>query len=497
MSRKVQYKFNKFGIYLTVAAVVAVFVFTFLVSSKQTYQIKRPISYASDVIWSAGHETGDLNSVGDVGSSEWQKNQGGGEYNSGNADAAITTEMAHTGFRSAKLTISTPNNTTSGTRLFRWKEANSYRSLYYSAWVYFPVQYSLTHDPGSGQFLNLMQFKSKSMGGRNDPIWGFYLQNDGSGKFKIQVGWGWGGVTLAGPNEGNPVGGKWYSQAITSIPVGRWVHLVAYLKQSTGNTSNQTVNFDGQLKFWQDDTLLFEFNNIRTGYYNNTTYQGSSNCNPPCDSPWNTSSQWSVNNYSDGISPYPASIYVDDASISQSYEGTGVTTSPTPTAVLTATSTPIPTKTPTPTPTLRPTPTPTRIPTPIPLPTPTVLLLEGESFTGTGVIKSDLTASGRASLKYPWTGTAKAGVNISAATSKVYITAKQDYCQGNAKMTVKVDGVTVADNVEISNSTSWVDYTYTAAINPGYHQVSVAFNNDRYVSGVCDRNLYLDKVTFR
>ena len=127
------------------------------------------IAYAA-IYWSAGGETGDLSTSGSTGASEWQLRSGGGEYNSGTADSAISTDYAHTGTHSIKATISTPSDPTSGTRLFRWEETQKYQSAYYSAGFYFPTQYTLIHNPNTAQLWNLFQYKSLSIDRRNEPL---------------------------------------------------------------------------------------------------------------------------------------------------------------------------------------------------------------------------------------------------------------------------------------------------------------------------------------
>jgi hypothetical protein len=49
---------------------------------------------------------------------------------------------------------------------------------------------------------------------------------------------------------------------------------------------------------------LFDFDNVKTSYFN-SAYNA-----------WNCENSWSVNNYSDGISPNPYTLYIDDAAIS-------------------------------------------------------------------------------------------------------------------------------------------------------------------------------------
>src|SRR5205823_2492992 len=108
------------------------------------------------LLWSANMETGDLSQwfypmTGPVG------NFGGDIENSGNATAVASTDFAHSGRYSAKLTITTPDTPTSGVRLFRWDEAQKYRQLYYSVWYYFPQ----SHSPSL--FWNVLQWKSKHL----------------------------------------------------------------------------------------------------------------------------------------------------------------------------------------------------------------------------------------------------------------------------------------------------------------------------------------------
>jgi hypothetical protein len=118
------------------------------------------------------------------------------------------------------------------------------------------------------------------------------------------------------------------------------VHLEAYLHQSSG--------FDGRLTLWQDGQQLFDFQDVRTCYDN------------PTFNSWRCDNLWSLNNYSDGLSPNPATIYVDDAAISLTRLGPVNTSTPSPTQA--ATSTPFPTSTRVPTSTPEPQPSSTPVP---------------------------------------------------------------------------------------------------------------------------------------
>jgi hypothetical protein len=224
----------------------------------------------------------------------WWADEGGGLYNSGAYSVEPSHDVSHSGSWSLKAAIDTRAGT-SGVRAFRWNEPRRNRTARYSAWVYIPQKYSLN---GSQEWWNLFQFKSRTNDdSRVDPVWGFYAQEDAYGLY-LQAGWGWGGTTVAGPRPGDDVSGKWYPPVHkVYLPVGRWVHLEAYLRQSR--------DFSGTLKFWQDGVLLYDISGIRTSY---------NNCN---FNTWCADDEWSINLYSDGMTPNPASIYVDDVSIAR------------------------------------------------------------------------------------------------------------------------------------------------------------------------------------
>ena len=217
---------------------------------------------------------------------------GGGEYDSDSGVSAASMDIAHSGKWSVKSTLS---NGIGGTRLFRWREPRANRSAYFSSWVYFPSNFTLTANPSNGQYFLLYQFKSRSVDGRNDPVWGFYVKNGSDGKMYITPGWGWGGTQIAGPSASDNVSGKFMTSFSKPLPIGQWIHLEAYMRQSK--------DFDGQVKFWQNGELMFDMNNVRTSY-NNCNYNS-----------WCASDEWAVNLYSDGLIPKPSVMYIDDAEI--------------------------------------------------------------------------------------------------------------------------------------------------------------------------------------
>lgn len=234
-------------------------------------------------LWSAGMETGDLSewfapSTGPTG------NNGGDIENSGTASAVASTDVAHTGNFSGKLTITTPSTPDSGARLFRWLQPQTVPDLYYRAWYYFP---QLVTPNGNPAWWNVMQWKSAHLvNGQSvsDPF------------FEVSVG----ETTLNGQAvmyfylcpPGVPVGGPGCLQqtGVTLIPVGQWVELEAHYVCAGDNSGHVTI--------WQggSQTPLFDIPNVQTRY-------------PDGDC------SWSVNNYSNSLNPSTVTIYVDDAAI--------------------------------------------------------------------------------------------------------------------------------------------------------------------------------------
>ena len=215
---------------------------------------------AAAQLWTAGVEGGNLN--------EWTLNDCGGEFNSGVADTVASTEESRSGNYSAKLTWFGPGD--SATRLFRWCEPQRNTELYYSAWFFFPRTYR------PGLYWNIFQWKSKTSS-VNDPFFILNIANRTDGNMYFYL-YDW---QRRASN----------AQTKVNVPVGRWFQVEAYYRCAADNT--------GRVIFWQDGQLLFDVTNLSTRY-------GNGDC------------QWSLNSYSDSITPGPASYYIDDVSISPS-----------------------------------------------------------------------------------------------------------------------------------------------------------------------------------
>jgi len=111
---------------------------------------------------------------------------------------------------------------------------------------------------------------------------------EGNPTMVVTLNWKGGNHGLAGPfsNSGVKTNQEWRSTRI--VPIGEWITLTVLLDQDTG--------FGGHISVWSDGQELFDFHNVRTQYASGD-------------------SRWSVNNYSNGLTVNPYTLYVDDASI--------------------------------------------------------------------------------------------------------------------------------------------------------------------------------------
>jgi hypothetical protein len=165
--------------------------------------------------------------------------------------------------------LSTPSTPIGGARLFRWCESQTHERLYYGVWFHFPRNY---HAPN---WWNVFQWKSKVSSAKIDPFFIVNVGNRSDGSMFFYL-YDWQRRIS-------------YPQTVKDIVVGQWVHVEALYHCAADTT--------GQVTIWQDGVLLTDVQGAATRYVDG-------DC------------QWSVNNYSDALSPNPAVLYIDDATIS-------------------------------------------------------------------------------------------------------------------------------------------------------------------------------------
>jgi polysaccharide lyase-like protein len=225
------------------------------------------------LLWSANHERGS--------EVEWYRHFGGGEFDSGCAGAQPSREVARSGRYSLQLTIGAPCGTgSSGSRMFRWRESRRYSDLYYRVWYYLPQLYTVTGSgiPGDDAFWSVLQWKSRAADPpRNDPFFMLNIANRPDGNMFLYL-----------YDSNSRVS---HGQTVMDVPVGRWLSIEAVYKSREDAT--------GQVTIWQDGTLLWDITGVQTRYPDS---QGGV-------------AEWSVINYSNGVTPAPTIFFVDDAEI--------------------------------------------------------------------------------------------------------------------------------------------------------------------------------------
>ena len=219
----------------------------------------------SDVVWSAGFETGDLTELLDENSGDFTP-QGAGSF-------SVVTPHAHNGRYSVALTIDTAAWSATGGHaayLFYWNQLPE-NEYYYSAWYYIPSG-TTPHD-----WWNIWQWKSTDDGDTDNswPVFTLNVERESGIRLVHKL-----------PDQQTTV----YKQQLASLPIERWFHIEAFYRRAKDES--------GQVIVWQDNQEIFNVSNVQTALADNTIY-------------------WSVNNYTDHITPDMCTIYVDDMAISR------------------------------------------------------------------------------------------------------------------------------------------------------------------------------------
>ena len=236
----------------------------------------------SRVVWSAGMETGDLSEweVGGTGDASWDSRRCFRPPN------GVSTAAARSGRYSMAMTIDTSQGD-AGCRQARYRESRTGRPFYYGAWFYLPMR-TVADD-----YWNIFQLKSKRRGAEgSDPFWVVDLMPRRNGALALRLRWK---GLVPGPFAQDGSARRTWSQSAVNVPVGRWFHIEAYVRQSGG--------YGGRVAVWQDGVRLWNLDGVRTRYEDGDQ-------------------RWTVNNYSDDLTPARATLYVDDATVATRRAGT-------------------------------------------------------------------------------------------------------------------------------------------------------------------------------
>lgn len=221
------------------------------------------------VLWSSGAESGDLSS--------WGRDGGGGVYNSGTGEVRVERAVARSGRYAIASTITgaRPGAGSQATRLFRWQTASGDplpAEAHYGVWLLFPRRFR------PDQYWNVFQWKTRVASGDVEPTFVVSVDAERSGAMFLYL---WDAIAR-----------RERGRARIHLPAGQWVHLEAFYRWSTRRS--------GRVVVWQDGHRIIDVRGIQTALPSSERYRRN----------------WSVDNYTNGISPSDATIYSDDASIS-------------------------------------------------------------------------------------------------------------------------------------------------------------------------------------
>lgn len=114
-------------------------------------------------------------------------------------------------------------------------------------------------------------------------------------------------------------------------------------------------------------------------------------------------------------------------------------------------------------------------------------------ISGSPTVKNETGASGGKLLAFYRAGAAEGSLAIAQAATQLTVRARGDLCQGSPNLVVRLNGGVVFSTPV--DSTTLADYTVGLNVPLGTHTLRVDFNNDHYVAGTCDRNLWVDRLT--
>jgi hypothetical protein len=221
------------------------------------------------ILWQALFEHGDL--------SEWVGDGNGGIYMDARAQSpAASANNSHRGRFSGAATFA-PMGLTSWSYLYR--DQPSPPDAYYGAWFFIPGSTQIN------SWLSLHHFGYHPTAGSADtmPVWDFHVYPTTAGMLAARL---YESSTIKNYEQTNPA----------PVALATWVHFEILYHKAADATGHITV--------WQDGAQILDVANVVTA---------------PTDA-----IQWDAGGGSNDVAPSPATVYIDDATISLSRVGTGL-----------------------------------------------------------------------------------------------------------------------------------------------------------------------------
>lgn len=123
------------------------------------------------------------------------------------------------------------------------------------------------------------------------------------------------------------------------------------------------------------------------------------------------------------------------------------------------------------------------------------VVVEAETLTlpaGSAVITDTAARSGQAIVMHQ-SGTASGSITTTGPVATIQVKAKATTCKGSPQFTLSANGKTVM--TQSVGSSSWTLYSAAVSIPAGTSQLQLTYTND-LARGKCDRDLYIDYVSF-
>jgi hypothetical protein len=224
------------------------------------------INIGTSLLWSARHETGDF--------TEWTASGKGG-FSADTPDTAvvISTDVAHSGTYSVKLTNGAPSTYVAAYETARlWRQDDFPTEAYYSAWFYLPQAFETTAD------WTIMQFRAPEIADAAAP----------DQRLDIDLRSLPGGAMILTIYDHRAA----YLRSPTAdpallVPIAQWFQIEAFYRNVGDDSGRLTVWLDGRINY-----------DIRRPFgLSSETY-------------------WSVCSSTQGLTPTVSDLYVDDAAIS-------------------------------------------------------------------------------------------------------------------------------------------------------------------------------------
>jgi hypothetical protein len=194
-------------------------------------------------------------------------------YNDAQGSFEIVTTPVHSGRYAAAFTVNADDPTALQARCVR--QGGLPKAAYYEAWYFVPDSAAAIGN------WNLWFFEGGSDEDSQEPLWNISLASGPNGAPAL---------TAYSPLDG---GQRYPMRRTVPIPIGSWFRIKFFLERASDGT--------GRASLYQDDTLLFDMDEIVTDGVGASAF-----------------GQWYVGNLASigGLMPPDSTIYVDDVSVS-------------------------------------------------------------------------------------------------------------------------------------------------------------------------------------